>query len=253
MATVAGTVVHPMDFSLVDLCAEIQAGRITPSRSVAACFERIHLLNPALNALVALAEEAATATADLQTRQLAEGKFVGPLAGVPFAVKDLEDTIGLPTSYGTTVFKDNVATEDSVQVSRLKAAGAIVVGKTNTPIFGSTMFCKNLAFGATGNPWDVTRTSGGSSGGSASAVAARMMPIATAADGGGSIRIPACFVGAFGLKPSFGRVPMTEGRQFGMLKFVSVASKRRRRRCCMHLSISLTAALLHASISLCLH
>ena len=210
-----------MDLSLVDLTRSIQSGRVTPTQSVDACFERIHLLNPTLNALVHLCEREAKKQAAFQTTALQRGEKLGPFAGVPFAVKDLEDAKGLPTSYGTTVYQTtNIATEDSPQVERLKLAGGIVVGKTNTPIFGSTMFCTNRAFGSTGNPWNPAKTSGGSSGGSAAAVAACMMPIATAADGGGSIRIPACFVGAFGMKPTFGTIPMTEGHQFRMLKFI---------------------------------
>ena len=145
---------------------------------------------------------------------------LGPLAGVPFGVKDLEDVEGLPTSYGATPLRDNIAKQDSVVVERLRAAGAIVVGKTNTPLFGSTAYTKNLLYGVTRNPWNLSKTPGGSSGGSSAAIASRMVPLATAADGGGSIRIPATYVGAFGLKPSFGRVPMTEGEEFGMTKWV---------------------------------
>ena len=136
-----------------------------------------------------------------------------------------QDVAGLPTSYGSKVFAGiNVATEDSVQVARLRQAGAIVVGKTNTPIFGINASCKNLAFGTTTNPWDVSKSPGGSSGGSAAAVAARLVPMATAADGGGSIRIPAAMTGTFGIKPSMGRVPMTETRQFGMQRFIHCVS-----------------------------
>jgi aspartyl-tRNA(Asn)/glutamyl-tRNA(Gln) amidotransferase subunit A len=150
----------------------------------------------------------------------AAGEQLPPLAGVPIGVKDLEDVGGLPTSYGAVAFKDNIAADDAPHIERLKAAGAIIIGKTNTPIFGSTAYSKNRLFGTTRNPWDLTRTPGGSSGGSAAAVAARMVPVATAADGGGSIRIPATFTGTFGLKPSFGRVPMTEGYQFGVQKWL---------------------------------
>ena len=212
---------HLMDYSLEDLMKLIQTQQITPTQSIDACFERIHLLNPTLNAFVYLVESQAKELAAIQTQQLQNGESLPPLTGIPFGVKDLEDCKGLPTSYGTTVYKNNIALTDSPQVARLKAAGGILVGKTNTPIFGSLMYCDNRAFGATGNPWNPNQTSGGSSGGSACAVAAKMVPIATAADGGGSIRIPACFVGAFGLKPTFGTIPMTEGHQFGMLKFIN--------------------------------
>jgi len=115
---------------------------------------------------------------------------------------------GMVTSFGSVPFKDNMAQQDSVQVARLKAAGAIVVGKTNTPEFGFTGFTKNRLFGVTRNPWNPERTPGGSSGGSAAAVASCMVPLATGSDAGGSIRIPACYSGCFGFKPSYGRVPL---------------------------------------------
>ncbi|HEY8491502.1 MAG TPA: amidase, partial [Dehalococcoidia bacterium] len=114
---------------------------------------------------------------------------------------------GMPTTHGCLPLKDHVAAEDSVQVRRLRAAGAVVVGKTNTPEFGYTAITKNLLFGVTRSPWDPERTPGGSSGGSAAAVAGRMLPLVTASDGGGSIRLPAAFSGCFGLKTSFGRIP----------------------------------------------
>jgi aspartyl-tRNA(Asn)/glutamyl-tRNA(Gln) amidotransferase subunit A len=122
-------------------------------------------------------------------------------------VKDLEHVRGLVTSMGSVPFRDQLASEDSVQVARLRAAGAIVVGKTNTPEFGSTAITKNLLFGVSRNPWDLERTPGGSSGGSSAAIAGGVVSIATATDGGGSIRLPASFTGCYGLKPSFGRVP----------------------------------------------
>ena len=210
----------PMDLSLQELCRAVQDGKISPVASVDACLARIQRLNPSLNAFVFVCPDQARAEAARQQKLLSEGESPGPLAGVPFGVKDLEDVAGLPTSYGAKPMADNIATRDSVVVERLRAAGAIVVGKTNTPLFGSTAYCTNLLFGATRNPWNLEKTPGGSSGGSAAAIASRMCPLATAADGGGSIRIPATFVGAFGMKPSFARVPMTEGEQFGMDKWV---------------------------------
>src|SRR5204863_2875324 len=121
--------------------------------------------------------------------------------------KDLEEPAGLPTTHGTKPYKDNVASHDSTQVARSKAAGAIVVGKTNAPEFGHTAITKNLLYGVTRSPWNRERTPGGSSGGSAAALAGEVLPLVTASDGGGSIRIPGSFVGAFGLKTSFGRIP----------------------------------------------
>jgi aspartyl-tRNA(Asn)/glutamyl-tRNA(Gln) amidotransferase subunit A len=130
-----------------------------------------------------------------------------PLEGIPFGVKDLEDAKGLPTTHGSKPFRDSMPESDSTQVARLRAAGGIVYGKTNAPEFGTNAITRNLVYGVTRSPWDLERTSGGSSGGSSAAISAEMLPLVTASDGGGSIRIPASFVGAFGLKPSFGRVP----------------------------------------------
>jgi aspartyl-tRNA(Asn)/glutamyl-tRNA(Gln) amidotransferase subunit A len=130
-----------------------------------------------------------------------------PIEGIPLGVKDLQHARGLVTSMGSVPFRDNLASADSVQVARLRAAGAIVVGKTNVPEFGHTAITKNLLFGESRNPWNLERTPGGSSGGSAAAIAGGVISLVTASDGGGSIRLPASFTGCFGLKPSFGRIP----------------------------------------------
>lgn len=179
-----------------------------------ATLRRIEAVNPILNAFVSLRADEAMDEARALADDLASGKHTGPLAGIPMGVKDLEDVKGMVTSYGSVPFKNNLAPIDSTQVARLKAAGALVVGKTNTPEFGFTGFTKNLLFGVTRNPWNTERTPGGSSGGSAAAVAGRMIPLATGSDGGGSIRIPASYSGCFGLKTSFGRVP---GGPFALL------------------------------------
>ncbi len=126
---------------------------------------------------------------------------------LPLGVKDLEDACGLVTTHGSLPFKNNLAERDSLQVERLRTAGAIVVGKTNAPEFGWTAITKNLLFGETRNPWRLDRTPGGSSGGSSAAIAAGVVAMATASDGGGSVCLPATFTGCFGLKPSFGRIP----------------------------------------------
>ena len=133
-----------MDYSLEDLMKLIQTQQITPTQSIDACFERIHLLNPTLNAFVYLVESQAKELAAIQTQRLKNGESLPPLTGIPFGVKDLEDCKGLPTSYGTTVYKNNIALTDSPQVARLKAAGGILVGKTNTPIFGSLMYSSKV-------------------------------------------------------------------------------------------------------------
>ena len=181
---------------------------LTPREVMEKTLERIEALNPALNAFVSLHPEASMEAAEKLTAHIASGRECGPLAGIPVGVKDLEDAKGFVTSFGSIPFKENVAAADSTQVARLKAAGAIVIGKTNTPEFGFTGFTKNRVYGVTRNPWDRERTPGGSSGGSAAAVTGGMVPIATGSDAGGSIRIPASYCGCFGIKPSFGRVPL---------------------------------------------
>lgn len=191
-----------------ELADAIRNGELSPVALVQSCLDRIDALNPSVNAFVALRREAALEEAAALQRQIVAGKRLGPLAGLPVGVKDLEDVAGLPTTYGSRPFRDHRPSRDSVQVARLKAAGAIILGKTNTPEFGYTGLTKNLLFGVTRNPWNLERTPGGSSGGSSAAIASGMVPLVTASDGGGSIRIPACYVGAYGLKPTFGRVPV---------------------------------------------
>jgi len=193
--------------SAVELVGLMRKKELSPRELMEETLRRIEAVNPILNAFVSLRADEAMDEARTLGEDLASGKETGPLAGIPIGVKDLEDVKGMVTSYGSVPFKDNVATIDSIQVARLKAAGAIVVGKTNTPEFGFTGFTKNLLFGVTRNPWNTERTPGGSSGGSAAAVAGGMVPLATGSDAGGSIRIPASYSGCFGLKTSFGRIP----------------------------------------------
>jgi aspartyl-tRNA(Asn)/glutamyl-tRNA(Gln) amidotransferase subunit A len=192
----------------VELVGLIQSGEISPLEVVEETLRRIEETNPLLNAFVSLRAEEALDEARAMTRSLAAGKDSGRLRGIPIGVKDLEDVKGMVTSFGSIPFKDHRTANDSTQVARLRRAGAIVVGKTNTPEFGYTGFTKNLLYGVTRNPWNRKRTPGGSSGGSAAAVAGCMVPIATGSDAGGSIRIPASYSGCFGLKPSFGRIPL---------------------------------------------
>jgi Asp-tRNA(Asn)/Glu-tRNA(Gln) amidotransferase A subunit family amidase len=206
--------------SATDLARAVRRGELSPVELVQAALDRIAAANPAVNAFVALRAEGALADARALERRRAAGDDVGPLAGVPFGVKDLEDVADLPTTFGSVPFKDYRPGADSVQVARLKAAGAIVVGKTNTPEFGYTGLTKNRLFGVTRNPWNLERTPGGSSGGSAAAIAAAMVPLVTASDGGGSVRIPASYVGAFGMKPSFGRVPVGARGPGAMLPWI---------------------------------
>jgi aspartyl-tRNA(Asn)/glutamyl-tRNA(Gln) amidotransferase subunit A len=190
-----------------ELAALIAKKEISPLELMEATLRRIEAVNPSLNAFCSVDPESALEEAKAMTEAIGQGEKPGPLAGVPMGVKDLEDVAGFVTSFGSVPFKDNMAAGDSVQVARLKAAGAVVVGKTNVPEFGFTGFTKNRLFGVTRNPWNLERTCGGSSGGSAAVVAAGLAPICTGSDAGGSIRIPACYCGCFGMKPSFGRIP----------------------------------------------
>ncbi len=193
--------------SLTELTERLRSRRASPVELMQAVLDRIDAANPELNAFVALRDrEPLLADARAAEARIARGA-ARPLEGVPLGVKDLEDVRGLPTSHGSRIFAGSVADRTTTQVRRLEAAGAIVVGKTNTPEFGHTAITKNLVHGTTRSPWDTERTPGGSSGGSAAALAGCLCPLVTATDGGGSIRIPASFTGSFGLKPSFGRVP----------------------------------------------
>lgn len=194
--------------SVVRLAGDVRAGRVSARELTAHALARIDALNPALNAFVAVDGEAAMEAAAVVDAAIAAGDDPGPLAGIPIGVKDLEDAIGYRTTKGSACLADApVATVDSVLVSRLKAAGCVVVGKTNTPELGWKGDTINELFGATRNPWSVDHSPGGSSGGSAAAVAAGMVPLATASDGGGSIRIPGALCGLSAMKTSLGRVP----------------------------------------------
>ena len=200
-----------MDFrtiTLADVGAQVGDGTLTAQEVVAAALDRIDRLDGELGAFVALGPESALAEAAAIDERIAAGDDVGPLAGVPLAVKDLEDAIGFVTTRGSVAFAaGEPADSDSPLVERLRAAGCVVVGKTNTPELGWKPDTVNEVFGATRNPWALDRSVGGSSGGSAAAVAAGLVPLATGSDGGGSIRIPASVNGLTGLKPSLGRVP----------------------------------------------
>ncbi len=204
-----------------ELAAKMRRREIKPSELMAATIARIEALNPKLNAFCALRSEAAMAEAVVMDGRIVRGEEVGPLAGLPLGVKDLEGVAGMPTTFGSVPFKNNLAHEDSIEVARLRAAGAIVVGKTNTPEFGFTAFTRNLIFGVSRNPWNPDRTPGGSSGGSSTAIASGMVPLATASDWGGSIRIPACYTGAFGIKSTQGLIPARA--RLGMTQWVDFA------------------------------
>lgn len=194
--------------SALELGAAYRARRLSPFEVTAAVLRRIKRINPSLNAYVTVTAEVATKSAIESERAFATGAPRGPLEGVPVGIKDLSPTKGIRTTSGSRVFEHHVPDEDAPIVERLKAGGAIILGKTNTPEFGWKSPTDNPLFGPTRNPWNHTLTSAGSSGGSAAAVAAGMGPIGTGGDGGGSIRQPASFCGVVGLKPTFGMVPM---------------------------------------------
>jgi aspartyl-tRNA(Asn)/glutamyl-tRNA(Gln) amidotransferase subunit A len=192
---------------LTDLAARLRERKASPAELMEAVLARIEATNAELNAFVALhPREKLIAAARAAETRIARGE-ARPLEGIPLGVKDLEDAAGLPNTQGSLLFAGRISAHDTTQVARLQAAGAIAIGKTNAPEFGATAITKNLVYGVTRSPWDLRVTPGGSSGGSAAALAANVCPLVTASDGGGSIRIPASFVGAFGLKTSFGRVP----------------------------------------------
>ena len=195
----------------VTMAAEIRARRLSPVEVTQAVLERMERLEPTLHAYCTPTPELAMETARRVEAAIADGQQVGPLAGVPVAVKDLICTRGIRTVSGSRAYEDFVPDEDDVVVERLKAADAVILGKTNVPEFGYSGVGHNLVFPATRNPWNTELTPGGSSAGSGAAVAAGMGPLALGSDGGGSIRIPSSFCGLYGLKASMGRVPLYPG------------------------------------------
>jgi aspartyl-tRNA(Asn)/glutamyl-tRNA(Gln) amidotransferase subunit A len=194
--------------SVIEIAERVRAGESTALQQVEDALARIELRNESLNAFVHLDSELArTQARDLDAR-ISAGEDPGPLAGVPIGVKDVERVAGMPATRGSLLHVGSAAADaDGVHVSRLRAAGAIPLGMTAMPEFGTVAFTRSKAWGVTRNPWNPQRTPGGSSGGSAAAVAAGMVPLATAGDGGGSTRIPAAYSGLVGHKPSFGRIP----------------------------------------------
>ena len=191
----------------MELVADVRARKLGVRDLVGACLARIEQTNGVLNAVCTL-NGAALADAEAADRRLAAGTPARPLEGIPFLVKDVIPTRGIRTTYGSKLHEHLVPAEDAVSVERLKAAGGILLGKTNTPEFATDVYTTNAIFGPTRNPWDARTTAGGSSGGSGAAVAAGMAPLALGTDFGGSVRLPAAFCGIVGLRPAPGRIPV---------------------------------------------
>ena len=191
-----------------ELARLIRERELSAREVMEAHLRRIDATNPASNAIVTLVADQALAEADEADARVARGDPLGPLHGLPIAVKDLHATRGIRTTQGSPIHADDVPDQDELIVEREKRAGAIVVGKTNTPEFGAGSQTFNPVFGATRNPYDPTRTCGGSSGGSAAALALGMVPLADGSDMGGSLRNPASFCNVVGFRPSAGRVPI---------------------------------------------
>ncbi len=187
--------------------ALIRARRLSPVEYVDAVLAAAEQLQPRLNNFATIMSDEARADARRAEQAVTSGEKLGPLHGVPVTIKDLIDVAGVRTTHGSAIFADNVAAADDVLVTRLRAAGAIVVGKTTTPEFGNKGLTDGPSFGITRNPWDLSRTPGGSSGGAASAVAAGIGPIGLGTDGAGSVRGPAACCGLVGHKPTLGAVP----------------------------------------------
>lgn len=198
-------------WSATGIADAVRSGSVPASAFLEASRRRIEEINPVLHAFCTLAlDEAAERARDID-RRVRGGGPVGPLAGVPVAVKDLIPTRGIRTTGGSWAYHDHVPDTDDVAVERLRAAGALIVGTTTASEFGYGPTGENPVFPGVGNPWDPVLTPGGSSAGSAAAVAAGMVPVALGSDGGGSIRIPAALCGVYGIKPSMGRVPLHPG------------------------------------------
>jgi Asp-tRNA(Asn)/Glu-tRNA(Gln) amidotransferase A subunit family amidase len=195
------------DLEAVELRRLIGAKVISPRELLDSCIARVEAVNPAVNAVVATCLDRARDEAQAAEQAVVDGQPLGPLHGLPIGIKDLNATAGLRTTYGSLLYEDNVPARDERIVAAVRAAGAIVLGKTNTPAFGAGANTTNKVYGPTGNPFDPTLTCGGSSGGSAVALATGMVPLASGSDFGGSLRTPAGFCGVAGYRPTPGTVP----------------------------------------------
>ncbi|MBZ5634014.1 MAG: amidase [Acidobacteriia bacterium] len=193
--------------STVEMARLIRTKKLSAREALAAHLKQIELVNPKVNAIVTLVAEMAAEAAAKADEMQARKQPLGSLHGLPVAHKDLLETRGIRTTFGSPLYKDYIPTEDDLVVERMGRAGAITIGKTNTPEFGSGSQTFNTVFGATHNPYDLTKTCGGSSGGAAVALACGLAPVASGSDTGGSLRNPAAFCNVVGFRPSIGRVP----------------------------------------------
>jgi amidase len=193
--------------SAVEMARLIRARKLSAREALAAHLTQIERVNPKVNAIVTLVPEMAAEAAAKADEMQAHKETLGPLHGLPVAHKDLLETRGIRTTFGSLLYKDYIPAEDDIVVERMRRAGAITIGKTNTPEFGAGSQTFNKVFGATHNPWDLTKTCGGSSGGAAVALACGLVPVASGTDTGGSLRNPAAFCNVVGFRPSIGRVP----------------------------------------------
>src|SRR5450830_1522534 len=193
--------------SAVSLRALIGTKQLSPVELLDACIARIEDLNPRINAVTATCFERARGEARRAEQAVMAGAPLGLLHGLPIGIKDLEETEGLLTTYGSALYRSNIPARDNVLVARLRAAGAIVAGKTNVPEMGAGANSRNTVWGATGNPFNPLLNAGGSSGGSAAALATDLLPLCSGSDTGGSLRIPAAKCGVVGFRPSPGLVP----------------------------------------------
>jgi len=191
-----------------EMAAAVKKKKLSPVEIVDAILARIEKVNPKVNAYCTVVPEMAREAAKKAETEVMRGEEIGPLHGVPVSIKDLTLTAGIRTTWGSKIYEHFVPEEDALSVQRLKAAGAIIMGKTNTPEFGAGANTYNAVFGATRNPWKLSYTCGGSSGGSAVALACGLGPLATGSDLGGSLRIPASFCGVVGFRTSAGLVPI---------------------------------------------
>ncbi len=198
---------EPCDLSAIEARRLIGRKALSPVELLESCLERIETTNKAVNAVVAMDADAARKRARTVEEAAGKGEELGPLAGLPIGIKDLQATAGLRTTWGSLLFKDNVPAEDETSIANVRRAGGVILAKTNTPEFGAGANTTNRVYGPTGNPFDPKKTCAGSSGGSAVALALGQVSLATGSDYGGSLRTPAGFCGIVGFRPSPGVVP----------------------------------------------